>query len=65
MLAIVGIRRGLRRHHRRLPHGEGPHAVLLQPAEVLIIAGAASGTLLVANPIRTLKAIAGGARLGA
>jgi len=39
---------------------KGHMAVLLQPAELLIIAGAASGTLLVANPIRLLKAIAGG-----
>jgi len=35
--------------------------VLLQPAELLIIAGAAIGTLLVANPLYILKAIAGGA----
>jgi len=39
---------------------KGHIMVLLQPAELLIIAGAASGTLLVANPIRILKAIAGG-----
>ena len=30
---------------------KGHMAVLLQPAELLIIAGAASGTLLVANPV--------------
>lgn len=35
--------------------------VLLQPAELLIIGGAALGTLLVANPLHTLKAIIGGA----
>ena len=29
---------------------KGHMAVLLQPAELLIIAGAAAGTLLVANP---------------
>jgi chemotaxis protein MotA len=37
---------------------KGHIAVLLQPAELLIIAGAASGTVLVANPLRVLKAIA-------
>ena len=39
---------------------KGHIQVLLQPAELLIIAGAASGTLLVANPLRILKAIATG-----
>jgi chemotaxis protein MotA len=39
---------------------KGNITVLLQPAELLIIVGAASGTLLVANPLRILKAIAGG-----
>lgn len=34
--------------------------VLLQPAELLIIGGAASGTVLVANPLHILKQIAGG-----
>ncbi len=34
--------------------------VLLQPAELLIIAGAASGTVLIANPLHILKKIAGG-----
>jgi chemotaxis protein MotA len=34
--------------------------VLLQPAELLIIAGAASGTVLIANPLHVLKAIVGG-----
>ncbi|HTT32859.1 MAG TPA: flagellar motor stator protein MotA [Methylomirabilota bacterium] len=34
--------------------------VLLQPAELLIIGGAAAGTLLIANPLHILKAIAGG-----
>jgi chemotaxis protein MotA len=34
--------------------------VLLQPAELLIIAGAASGTLLSANPAHIIKAIADG-----
>jgi chemotaxis protein MotA len=34
--------------------------VLVQPAELLIIGGAAIGTLLVANPMHILKKIAGG-----
>jgi chemotaxis protein MotA len=39
---------------------KGQMAVLLQPAELLIIAGAATGTLLVANPVHILKGIAAG-----
>ncbi len=38
----------------------GHIAVLLQPAELLIIGGAGGGTLLIANPLRILKKIAGG-----
>jgi len=34
--------------------------VLLQPAELLIIGGAAAGTVLVANPLHILKKIVGG-----
>jgi chemotaxis protein MotA len=34
--------------------------VLMQPAELVIIAGAAIGTVLIANPLHILKAIAGG-----
>ena len=34
--------------------------VLLQPAELVIIAGAALGTLLVANPLHIIKKIAAG-----
>jgi len=34
--------------------------VLLQPAELLIIGGAAAGTVLISNPLHILKAIAGG-----
>jgi chemotaxis protein MotA len=34
--------------------------LLLQPAELIIIGGAAIGTLLIANPLHVLKAIAGG-----
>jgi len=39
---------------------KGHMEVLLQPAELLIIAGAATGTLLVANPLHIIKAIAAG-----
>jgi chemotaxis protein MotA len=39
---------------------KGHIAVLLQPAELLIIAGASAGTLLVANPIHILKGILSG-----
>lgn len=34
--------------------------VLIQPAELLIIGGAAVGTVLVANPLHIIKKIAGG-----
>src|SRR5213593_3131353 len=34
--------------------------VLIQPAELLIIGGAAAGTVLIANPLHFLKQIAGG-----
>jgi len=39
---------------------KGNMSVLLQPAELLIIAGAAAGTLLVANPMRIIKDIVAG-----
>ena len=39
---------------------KGHIAVLLQPAEMLLIAGAATGTLLVANPLHILKEIMNG-----
>jgi chemotaxis protein MotA len=39
---------------------KGHMGVLLQPAELLIIAGAAAGTLLVANPLRIVKGIVAG-----
>jgi chemotaxis protein MotA len=38
----------------------GHLAVLMQPAELLIIGGAALGTVLIANPLHVLKNIAGG-----
>ena len=34
--------------------------VLMQPAELIIIGGAAAGTVLIANPLHILKQIAGG-----
>ncbi len=39
---------------------KGHMAVLLQPAELLIISGAATGTLLVANPMHIIKGVAAG-----
>jgi len=39
---------------------KGHLEVLVQPAELLILVGAAIGTLLVANPMHILKAIVGG-----
>jgi chemotaxis protein MotA len=39
---------------------KGHIAVLIQPAELLIIGGAATGTLLIANPLHILKQIGGG-----
>ncbi len=39
----------------------GHLAVLVQPAELLIIGGAGAGTLLIANPLRILKKVAAGA----
>ena len=37
---------------------KGNLLVLLQPAELIIIAGAAAGTVLIANPLHILKKIA-------
>ena len=39
---------------------KGPVAVLVQPSEFVIIAGAALGTLLAANPVHVLKKIVSG-----
>jgi len=39
---------------------KGNLLVLMQPAELLIIAGAAIGTVLIGNPTYVLKAILGG-----
>jgi chemotaxis protein MotA len=60
MIAIVGILMVFAAVIGGFLMEKGHIAVLLQPAELLIIAGAASGTLIVANPIRILKAVAAG-----
>ncbi|HEX8983821.1 MAG TPA: flagellar motor stator protein MotA [Bryobacteraceae bacterium] len=39
---------------------KGVLAVLMQPAELLIIGGAATGTLLIANPLHIIKAVLNG-----
>jgi len=39
---------------------KGPLLVLMQPAELLIIGGAAMGTILIANPMHILSQIAKG-----
>jgi chemotaxis protein MotA len=60
MLAIVGIFTVFVAVIGGFLVEKGHITVLLQPAELLIIAGAASGTLLVANPIHIIKAVAAG-----
>lgn len=60
MIAIVGIFLVFAAVIGGFLMEKGNLTVLLQPAELLIIAGAASGTLVVANPMRILKAIAAG-----
>ena len=39
---------------------KGPLAVLIQPAELIIIGGAALGTVLIANPLHIIMKIVGG-----
>ena len=60
MFAIIGIVVvfGCVVAGNRMAHGN--LRVLAQPAELVIIGGAAVGTLLVANPLHILKKIAGG-----
>ncbi len=60
MLAIVGILVVFGAVVGGYLMEKGHIAVLLQPAELLIIGGAAIGTLLIANPMHILKAIGGG-----
>jgi chemotaxis protein MotA len=59
MLAIVGIVVVFAAVLGGFLMERGQIAVLIQPAELLIIAGAATGTLLTANPMHVLKQIAG------
>jgi len=60
MFAIVGILVVLGAVLGGFLMEKGHIAVLLQPAELLIIAGAASGTLLTANPLHILKGVVAG-----
>jgi chemotaxis protein MotA len=60
MLAIIGIFLVFAAIISGFLMEKGHLTVLAQPAELLIIVGAAAGTLLVANPIRIVKAVAGG-----
>jgi chemotaxis protein MotA len=60
MIAIVGILLVFAAVIGGFLMEKGHIEVLVQPAELLIIAGAASGTLLVANPMHILKGIAAG-----
>jgi chemotaxis protein MotA len=60
MIAIVGIVIVLGAVMGGFAMEKGNILVLVQPAELLIIAGAALGTLLVANPIHIIKGIVGG-----
>ncbi|MGA2206413.1 MAG: flagellar motor stator protein MotA [Terracidiphilus sp.] len=60
MFAIVGIFAVFAAIVAGFLMEKGHIAVLIQPAELLIIAGAASGTVLVANPLRILQAMAAG-----
>ena len=60
MLAIVGILVVFAAILGGFLMEKGHIDVLVQPAELLIIGGAAAGTLLVANPMRILKSICRG-----
>jgi chemotaxis protein MotA len=57
MLAIIGILVVFGAIAAGYLMEKGSLLVLLQPAELMIIAGAALGTLLIANPIHILKAM--------
>jgi chemotaxis protein MotA len=60
MLAIIGIVVVFAAILAGFLMEKGNLSVLIQPAELLIIGGAASGTLLVANPVRVVKSIVNG-----
>lgn len=60
MFAIIGILVVLGAVIGGFLMEHGPIRVLIQPSEALIICGAALGTLLVANPLHTLKGVMSG-----
>ena len=60
MFAIVGILVVLGAVIGGFLMEHGPIKVLIQPSEVVIILGAALGTLVAANPLHTLKGVIGG-----
>jgi len=60
MFAIIGILVVLGAVIGGFLMEHGPIRVLIQPSEGIIIIGAALGTLLVANPLHTLKGVMGG-----
>jgi chemotaxis protein MotA len=60
MFAIVGILVVLGAVIGGFLMEHGPIRVLMQPSEMVIILGAALGTLLAANPLHTLKGVIGG-----
>jgi len=60
MFAIIGILVVLGAVIGGFLMEHGPIRVLIQPSEAIIICGAAIGTLLVANPLHTLKGVVSG-----
>jgi chemotaxis protein MotA len=60
MFAIIGILVVLGAVIGGFLMEHGPIRVLIQPTEIIIIGGAALGTLLAANPLHTLKGVIGG-----
>jgi len=60
MFAIIGILVVLGAVIGGFLMEHGPIRVLIQPSEAIIICGAALGTLLVANPLHTLKEVMNG-----
>ncbi len=60
MLAIVGVLIVICAVLGGFLMEKGPLMVLVQPSELIIIGGAALGTVLIANPPRVLKGIVGG-----
>jgi chemotaxis protein MotA len=60
MFIIIGILAVLGAAARGYLMEHGNLKVLLQPAQLLIIGGAALGTVLIANPLHVLKKIVSG-----